>query len=203
MPHPSPLIGNNLFPITLASASPRRLQLLQQIGITPADVVHPDIDETPHKAEEPRHYVQRLAQEKLLAGQKLVIDTPFILAADTIAAAGRRILNKTQDINLAEKQLRLLSGRRHRVYTAVMLLNTQKQRISSRIVCTIVHFARLTEKQLTTYLQSNEWQGKAGSYAIQGQAASFIQSINGSYSNIVGLPLFEVAQLLRGQGLIP
>lgn len=203
MHHSSFLMENSDFPITLASASPRRLQLLEQIGINPEKIVHPRINETPQKKELPRQYVQRLAQEKLSAGRELSLESPMILAADTVAAAGRRILNKTQDVKIAEKQLRLLSGRRHRVYTAVILYNAKTQRISSRLVCTIVHFSRLTDKQLFSYLETDEWKDKAGSYSIQGYAASFIKSINGSYSNVVGLPLFETAQLIRGQGLIP
>lgn len=201
--HHSDLRMENTFPLTLASASPRRLQLLKQIGVVPEQIVHPDIDETPQKNELPRTYVQRLAREKLLAGMKLAPDASFILSADTIAAAGHRILNKTQDINVAEKQLRLLSGRRHRVYTAVTLFNKHNKRISARLVCTMINFARLTEAQLLTYLKTEEWKDKAGSYAIQGYAASFIKSVNGNYTNSVGLPLFETAQLLRGQGLIP
>ncbi len=203
MHHTYFLSGKSNFPLILASASPRRLQLLKQIGINPEKIVHPQIDETPQKKELPRLYVQRLAQEKLYAGKKHASESSMVLAADTIAAAGQRILNKTQDINIAEKHLRLLSGRRHRVYTAVTLYNSEKQRTFFRLVCTIVHFSRLTEKQLFTYLETNEWKDKTGSYAIQGYAASFIQSVNGSYSNIIGLPLFETAQLLRGQGLIP
>lgn len=204
MPCHSPShVPETTFPISLASASPRRLQLLKQIGIIPEQVIHPEIDETPRKEELPRVYAKRMAQEKLLAGQKLLSTPHCILTADTVAAVGRRILNKTQDMGTAEKQLRLLSGRRHRVYTAVTLSNPKNNRMALRLVCTIVRFSRLTEQQIMAYLHTHEWQGKTGSYAIQGQAASFIQSIQGSYSNVVGLPLFETAQLLRGQGLLP
>lgn len=189
-------------PIVLASASPRRLQLLEQIGIAPQTVLATDIDETPLKQELPRVYVQRLANAKAMAAQAISKDSQFILAADTIAAAGRRILNKTSERHIAKKHLSLLSGRRHRVYTSVVLLNTQTGKISSRQVCTMVQFSRFTEKQLEHYLDSEEWKDKAGSYAIQGIAASFIQAISGSHSNVVGLPLFETAQLLRGHGLI-
>lgn len=191
-------------PFVLASASPRRLQLLQQINIEPCSVLATDIDETPLKQELPRVYVQRLAHAKLEAAKTQLKDTaPFILAADTIAAAGSRILNKTTERKIAEKHLRLLSGRRHRVHSCVVLSETKTGRISMHSVCSMVQFSRLTEKQLQTYLDTNEWQDKAGSYAIQGIAASFIKAINGSHSNIVGLPLFETAQLFRGYGLIP
>lgn len=190
-------------PLLLASASPRRQMLLKQLGILPEAVFASDIDETPKPEELPRLYAKRLAKAKLDAAQILKPDYKFILAADTVAAAGRRILSKTNERNEAEKLLRLLSGRRHRVYTALALLNTQTQRYAFRLVCTIVTFSRLSEYQLQSYLDLQEWVGKAGAYAIQGYAAGFVRSINGSYSNVVGLPLFETAQLLRGQGLIP
>nr|WP_281448567.1 Maf family protein [Commensalibacter sp. TBRC 16381]MDI2091475.1 Maf family protein [Commensalibacter sp. TBRC 16381] len=191
-------------PIVLASASPRRLQLLQQIGITPQFVLATDIDETPLKQERPAIYVQRLSKTKLLAGQAmLTTNIPFILAADTVVAVGNRILNKTTDPKQAVTYLKLLSGRRHRVCTSVVLMNRQTGRIASRLVYTVVQFSRLTDRQCQTYLASNEWQDKAGAYAIQGKAASFIKAIHGSHSNVVGLPLFETAQLLRGFGLIP
>ncbi|CAI3935152.1 7-methyl-GTP pyrophosphatase and related NTP pyrophosphatases [Commensalibacter papalotli (ex Botero et al. 2024)] len=191
-------------PVALASASPRRIELLQQINIAPCTVLATDIDETPLKQELPRVYVERLAHAKLEAAKtQLKESVPFILAADTVAAAGSRILNKTTDRHVAEKHLRLLSGRRHRVHTSVVLSETKTGRVSTRSVYTVVQFSRLTEKQLQTYLDSNEWQSKAGSYAAQGIAASFIKAINGSHSNVVGLPLFETAQLFRGYGLIP
>lgn len=190
-------------PVVLASASPRRLQLLQQINIAPCSVLATNIDETPLKRELPRVYVQRLAHAKLEAAKaQLEESASFILTADTIAAAGSRILNKTSDRKIAEKHLRLLSGRRHRVHSCVVLSEIKTGRISTRSVCTMVQFSRLSEKQLQTYLDSNEWYDKAGSYAIQGIAASFIKAINGSHSNVVGLPLFETAQLFRGYGLI-
>ncbi|CAK7193461.1 dTTP/UTP pyrophosphatase [Commensalibacter sp. Nvir] len=189
-------------PLTLASASPRRVILLEQIGIKPQHIIAPEIDEIPLKDELPRSYVKRMAQYKMQRGQKNV-ETRFILTADTIVAAGRRILNKTSDCSIAETHLRLLSGRRHRVYTYVILANVRTGRVSSKLVSTIVQLSRFTETQLQTYLKSNEWIGTAGAYAIQGRASSFVKKINGSYSNIVGLPLFETAQLLRGQGLLP
>jgi septum formation protein len=182
--------------LVLASASPRRLALLAQIGITP-DRVHPtQIDETPLRHELPRPHAERLACAKADA-----VDAPgcFILAADTVVAAGRRILPKAETETEARACLTLLSGRRHRVMTAVMLRDPNG-RSAQRLVESVVGLARLTPGQLRAYLDSGEWQGKAGGYAIQGRAASFVRFLSGSYSNVVGLPLFETAQLLRGLG---
>jgi septum formation protein len=182
--------------LVLASASPRRLALLAQIGLTP-DRIHPtEIDETPLPRELPRTHAERLARAKLDA-----VEAPgcFVLAADTVVAAGRRILPKAETEAQARACLTLLSGRRHRVMTAVTL-RTPDGRRAQRLVESVVGFARLTPTQRRAYLESGEWQGKAGGYAIQGHAASFIRFLSGSYSNVVGLPLFETAQLLRGQG---
>jgi septum formation protein len=182
--------------LVLASASPRRLALLAQIGLTP-DRVHPtEIDETPLPRELPRTHAERLACAKLDA-----VEAPgcFVLAADTVVAAGRRILPKAETEAQARTCLTLLSGRRHRVMTAVVL-RTPDGRRSQRLVESVVGLMRLTPAQLRAYLASGEWQGKAGGYAIQGHAASFIRFLSGSYSNVVGLPLFETAQLLRGLG---
>jgi septum formation protein len=182
--------------LVLASASPRRLALLAQIGVSP-DRVHPtDIDETPVPHELPRSHAERLARAKADT-----VDAPgcFILGADTVVAAGRRILPKTETEAQAQACLTLLSGRRHRVMTAVALRAPDGRR-AHRLVESVVGFARLTPGQLRAYLDSGEWQGKAGGYAIQGRAASFIRFLSGSYSNVVGLPLFETAQLLRGLG---
>ena len=182
--------------LVLASASPRRLALLAQIGLTP-DHVHPtEIDETPLPRELPRTHAERLARAKLEA-----VEAPgcFVLAADTVVAAGRRILPKAETEPQARACLTLLSGRRHRVMTAVTL-RAPDGRHARRLVESVVGLARLTPAQLRAYLASGEWQGKAGGYAIQGQAASFIRFLSGSYSNVVGLPLFETAQLLRGLG---
>jgi len=182
--------------LVLASASPRRLTLLAQIGITPDRVQPSDIDETPLPRELPRSHAQRLACAKADA-----VDAPgcFILCADTVVAAGRRILPKADTETQARACLTLLSGRRHRVMTAVVLCAPDGRR-AQRLVESIVGLARLTPGQLRAYLDSGEWQGKAGGYAIQGHAASFIRFLSGSYSNVVGLPLFETAQLLRGLG---
>jgi len=183
-------------PLVLASASPRRLDLLAQIGIVPDRVLTPDIDETPARDELPRACAQRLARAKAAA-----VDAPgcLVLAADTVVAAGRRILPKAETESDARRCLDLLSGRRHRVMTAVVLAAPDR-RPTERLVTSIVAFARLTAPQIDTYLASGEWLGKAGGYAIQGRAAGFIRFLSGSYSNVVGLPLFETAQLLRGAG---
>jgi septum formation protein len=183
-------------PLVLASASPRRLELLAQIGIVPDRVVAPEIDETPMRDEPPRACALRLARAK--AG---TVDAPgcLVLAADTVVAAGRRILPKAETEADARRCLILLSGRRHRVLTAVVLTAPDGRR-SERLVTTVVAFARLTAPLLDAYLAGGEWGGKAGGYAIQGQAATFVRFLSGSYSNVVGLPLFETAQLLRGAG---
>jgi septum formation protein len=186
----------NPYRLVLASASPRRLALLAQIGLTPDRVVPTEIDETPFPRELPRMHAERLARAKADA-----VDAPgcFILAADTVVAAGRRILPKADTQAQARACLTLLSGRRHRVMTAVVLRAPDGRR-AQRLVESVVGLARLTPGQLHAYLECGEWQGKAGGYAIQGHAASFIRFLSGSYSNVVGLPLFETAQLLRGLG---
>ena len=182
--------------LVLASASPRRLALLSQIGIVPDRVLTPDIDETPLPGELPRQHAQRLARAKAAAA---AAPGALVLAADTVVAAGRRILGKPETPELAHACLALLSGRRHRVITAVVLQGPTDRR-TERLVESIVAFARLTDRQLRAYLDSGEWLGKAGGYAIQGRAAVFIRFLSGSYSNVMGLPLFETAQLLRGIG---
>ncbi len=186
--------------LVLASASPRRLALLAQIGITP-DRIHPsEIDETPLPRELPRPHAARLARAKADAVEAAGC---FVLAADTVVAAGRRILPKAETEGEARACLTLLSGRRHRVLTAVVLRAPDGRR-SERLVESVVGLARLTPGQLRAYLASGEWHGKAGGYAIQGAAAAFVRFLSGSYSNVVGLPLFETAQLLRGLGwLVP
>jgi len=180
--------------LILASASPRRAELLAQIGVVPDATIPADIDETPLKAELPRVYVARIA----LAKANTVQADGLILAADTTVAVGRRILGKPADAAEAVKFLMLLSGRRHRVITSVAL--RLKGRIWQRTVETSVKFKRLSDAELSGYLRSMEWQGKAGGYAIQGLGASFIPAINGSYTNVVGLPLAETANLLTGAG---
>ena len=183
--------------LVLASASPRRIELLAQIGVTPARVLSAEIDETPHKGELPRSYALRLARAKAAAIKE---SDCFILGADTVVAAGRRILPKAENAGDARRCLDLLSGRRHRVMTGVVLL-APDGRMTERLVTSLVTFARLTAQQVEAYLATEEWRGKAGGYAIQGRAAAFVRFLSGSYSNVVGLPLFETAQLLRGAGL--
>lgn len=181
--------------LVLASASPRRIALLAQIGITPDRIVAPDIDETPVPGELPRQHAARLARAKAAAGPP----GDFVLAADTVVAAGRRILGKPRTEDEARAILSLLSGRRHRVCTAIVLVAPDGRR-AERLAQSIVAFACIAPTELSAYLAADEWRGKAGGYAIQGQAACFVRFLSGSYSNVVGLPLFETAQLLRGFG---
>jgi septum formation protein len=182
--------------LVLASASPRRLALLAQIGIVPDRVVSPDIDEAPLRDEQPREHAQRLARAKSIA---VAAPGCYVLAADTVVAAGRRILPKAETEVDARRCLAQLSGRRHRVMTAVVL-HAPDGRRGERLVQSVVGFSRLSERQIADYLARDEWRGKAGVYAIQGRAATFVRFLSGSYSNVVGLPLFETAQLLRGLG---
>jgi septum formation protein len=170
--------------------------LLAQIGITPDRVISPEIDETPSRDELPRAYALRIARAK---AEAVAPPDCLVLAADTVVAAGRRILPKAETEAEARRCLTLLSGRRHNVLTAVVLATPAGKR-SERLVTSVVGFARLTAQQLDAYLAGGEWQGKAGGYAVQGQAAMFVRFLSGSYSNVVGLPLFETVQLLRGAG---
>ena len=182
--------------LILASASPRRRELLARLGIEPARIVHADIDETPRKDELPRDYAQRMAREKARAAAD---GASFVLAGDTVVAAGRRILPKAEDEATARKCLELLSGRRHRVLSAVALLGpdgTLRERLSE----TAVRFKRLSEEEVAAYLASDEWHGKAGGYAIQGRAEGLISWISGSHSGVVGLPLHETRALLKAAG---
>lgn len=182
--------------LVLASASPRRRELLARIGVAPDAVLPADIDETPHAAELPRAYAVRMAREKALAAAS---DTAHVLAGDTVVAVGRRILPKAEDEATAHRCLHLLSGRRHRVLSALALLSpdgTLRERISE----TIVVFKRLTDAEVTAYIASGDWQGKAGGYAIQGSAEGLIRRIDGSHSGVVGLPLYETRALLRAAG---
>jgi septum formation protein len=184
--------------LVLASASPRRLELLKQIDCVP-DIVDPaDLDETPGRDETPPRHAERLAIEK---AQAVALRRPgaFVLGADTVVACGRRILPKAEDVVTARKCLELLSGRRHRVHGGVALVAPDGT-IGTRRVQSAVAFKRLSETEIAWYLESGEWHGKAGGYAIQGLAARFVREIVGSYTNIVGLPLFETAQLLIGRG---
>ncbi|MGE0734517.1 MAG: nucleoside triphosphate pyrophosphatase [Alphaproteobacteria bacterium] len=184
--------------LILASASPRRLDLLRQIGIVPDAVDPADIDETIPPLELPAVHARRLAGEKLRAVAARHANA-FVLAADTVVACGRRILPKSEDEQTARKCLELLSGRRHRVYGGVAVA-APGGRTVVRVVATGVVFKHLTAREIDAYVASDEWRGKAGGYAIQGRAAAYVTGISGSYSNIVGLPLYEAAALLRGLG---
>ncbi len=184
--------------LVLASASPRRLDLLRQVALEP-DVVDPAaLDETPLKDELPADHAIRLAAAKARA---VAARHPgaFVLGVDTVVACGRRILPKAEDAVTARRCLALLSGRRHRVHGGLALM-TPEGKLTTRHVQTIVAFKRLTEAEIADYVAGSEWHGKAGGYAIQGIAALFVRQIGGSYSNVVGLPLFETASLLAGQG---
>ena len=181
-------------PFILASASPRRLDLLKQVGLAPDDCIPADIDETPHKNELPRNLAVRLAHEKAAAVAS-AHPGALILAADTVVGCGRRILPKAETPTEAIDCLALLSGRRHRVYTGMALVRpdgTQQE----KLVQSTVTFKTLSHQERQAYIDSGEWQGKAGGYAIQGLAAAYIRALQGSYSNVVGLPLFEVVSLL-------
>ena len=190
--------------LVLASGSPRRLSLINQAGIEPDALRPADIDETPKKGELPRACANRLARAKAEAALDMVrvdedLRGAYIVAADTVVAVGRRILPKTELLDEAAQCLRLLSGRNHRVHTAVCLV-TPKEAFRQRLVETRVRFKRLAPEDIEAYLASGEWRGKAGAYAAQGLAGSFIVKIVGSYSNVVGLPLYESCTLLGGEG---
>jgi septum formation protein len=185
-------------PLVLASASPRRRDLLAQVGVVP-DVIHPaDIDETPRRDELPAAYAARVAAEKACAVATRH-EGAFVVAADTVVAAGRRILPKPADRDAARRCLELLSGGRHRVYGGLHV-RAPDGRTCRRTVQTQVKMKRLEAREINWYLDSGEWDGKAGGYAIQGRAAAFIPWIGGSYENVVGLPLFETLSCLKGLG---
>lgn len=190
--------------LVLASGSPRRVEMLQQAGIEPDSLMPADIDETPLKSEHPRSLAKRLAKEKA----DKVAETlkargesgeAYILAADTVVAVGRRILPKAELTDEAANSLRLLSGRSHRVYSGICLI-TPNGTTRQRLVETRVRFKRLSREELESYLASGEWRGKAGGYAIQGLAGTFVVKLIGSYSNVVGLPLYETVGLLSADG---
>jgi len=182
--------------LVLASASPRRRELLARLGLTPAAINPADIDETPHKGELPRDYAKRMAREK---AQAAASGDGHVLAGDTVVAAGRRILPKAEDEATARKCLELLSGRRHRVLSAIAL-RAPDGAIRERLSETVVMFKRLSSAEIDAYLASGEWDGKAGGYAIQGIAEGLISRIQGSHSGVVGLPLYETRTLLRAAG---
>ena len=190
--------------LILASASPRRLDLLRQIGVEPDTCLPADVDETPLRGERPIALAKRLAREKAhrcleMLAPDVTAGPCLILAADTVVACGARILPKAESEAEARRCLELLSGRGHRVYTAICLMNEAGKR-SERLVETRLKIKRLSVQEIDFYIQSGEWHGKAGGYAIQGLAAAFVISLVGSYSSVVGLPLYETAQLLGGHG---
>ena len=182
--------------LTLASASPRRRELIARLGLEPAAIISTDIDETPRKGEVPRDYARRMAREKALAAPD---DGTHVLAGDTVVALGRRILPKAEDEATARRCLELMSGRRHTVLSAIALRHpdgTLRERLSE----TVVRFKPLSATEVAAYLAGGEWHGKAGGYAIQGSAEGLIAWISGSHSGVVGLPLFETRALLRAAG---
>lgn len=190
--------------LVLASGSPRRLQLLQQAGVEPDFLSPANADETPLKSEAPRSLAKRLAKLKAEVAIENVdrseeMKGSIILAADTVVAVGSRVLPKTEMLDEASWCLRLLSGRSHRVYTGLTLV-TAKGAMRHRLVETRVRFKRLSRQEMEAYLASGEWRGKAGGYAIQGLAGTFVVKLAGSYTNVVGLPLYETISLLTGEG---
>ena len=189
-------VGLDPAKLVLASASPRRRELLARLGLEPARIAAADIDETPRKAEVPRSYAIRMAREK---AQAVAGEDAHVLAGDTVVALGRRILPKAEDEATARRCLELMSGRRHRVLSAVALKSpggTLRERLSE----TIVRFKPLSPAEIDAYLAGGEWHGKAGGYAIQGAAEGLIAWIQGSHSGVVGLPLFETRALLKAAG---
>ena len=181
-------------PFILASASPRRRDLLGQIGMTPHRIIPADINEDPIEGELPRGHALRLACEK---AQKVSFEHQgeVVLASDTVVAVGRRILPKSEDVKTAEDCLRLLSGRSHRVYTGVAVIDASGV-LRSRVSETRLKMKRLSEIEITEYLESEEWDGKAGGYGIQGRAGAFIHHLSGSYTGVMGLPVYETRNLL-------
>ena len=184
--------------LVLASASPRRLDLLKRIGVTPDAVIPAELDETPAKGELPVRYAERMAAEKAAAVQAAEAGA-LILAADTVVSVGRRILAKAEDETQARHFLTLLSGRRHRVLSAVTLIDAEGV-ARHRLSTSTVTFKRLSDAELDAYLATGEWRGKAGGYAIQGHAEALVRFLAGSHSGVVGLPLYETRALLRAAG---
>jgi septum formation protein len=186
--------------LILASASPRRRDLLAQIGLEPDDIIPAEIDEAPMPGEQPGPLSKRLSRAK---GEAVAANNrdAWILSADTVVGLGRRILGKPEDESEARRFLGLLSGRRHRVYGGITVVAPGKSSVT-RLVTTAVTFKRLENAEIDRYISSGEWRGKAGGYAIQGAAGVFVRSLNGSYFNVVGLPLYETQSLLQGSGFV-
>lgn len=187
--------------LVLASASPRRLELLRQAGVEPDRVVHADIDESLLKGETPRLHAMRLGREKAAAGAARAPGA-FVVAADTVVAVGRRVLPKAENVDQARHCLALLSGRAHKVLTAVAVV-APDGRVAARLSETRVRFKRLTPREAQAYLESGEWSGKAGGYGVQGRAGAFVMDLQGSYTGVVGLPLYDTLALLQGLGWRP
>ncbi len=190
--------------LILASGSPRRVELLKQAGLEPDHLMATEIDESPGKSEHPRTLARRLSRDKAEAAMQAVKGDPnwanrYIVAADTVVALGRRVLDKTEIANEASAALFLLSGRTHRVYTGICVV-TPNDRLRHKVVETKVRFKRLSRHEIEAYIASGQWRGKAGGYAIQGLAGAFVARLVGSYSNVVGLPLMETVNLLVGEG---
>ena len=187
--------------LVLASSSPRRKELLTQIGFVPDVIDAPDIDETPRKGEKPTDFAARMGKEKaeVIAAKH---DNAIIVAADTIVAIGTRIIGKAENKAGAFKDLSLMSGRTHRVYTGLTVIKkvAGKEQRSERLVCTKVKFKRMTADEINWYVDKGEWEGKSGSFTLMGIGAGFIESINGSHTNVIGLPLCEVRNILIGLG---
>ncbi|MEJ2410615.1 MAG: Maf family nucleotide pyrophosphatase [Novosphingobium sp.] len=182
--------------LILASASPRRRELISRLGLTPGAIEAADIDETPAPREIPRDYARRMAREKALA---VASADSFVLAGDTVVACGRRILPKAEDETTARACLTLLSGRRHRVLSAIAL-RAPDGSLRERLSETVVRFKPLSREEIDAYIAGGEWDGKAGGYAIQGSAEGLVAWISGSHSGVVGLPLFETRALLKSAG---
>ncbi|MEZ5851764.1 MAG: Maf family nucleotide pyrophosphatase [Hyphomicrobiaceae bacterium] len=190
--------------LVLASASPRRMMLLSQVGVEPDALRPSSVDETPRRGEMPRSLVTRLARAKAESARDLIADDKdlaeaYVMAADTVVSFGRHIFGKPRSMDEAHAMLLKLSGRSHHVYTGLCLI-TPDDRVRLKIVATKVRFKRLSKEEIQSYLASREWRGKAGGYAIQGLAGCFVQKIVGSYTNVVGLPLTEVTSMLVGEG---
>ena len=184
--------------LILASSSPQRKKLLETIGITPDEIVPANIDETPLKREKPKDFAIRMAREKAFGVAKENLNN-FILSGDTIVATGRRIIGKPSSKDEAKQFLKLLSGRRHRVLSAFTLIKPDYSEIT-KVVVSRVKFSRLSDKELNEYLDTNEWQGKAGGYAIQGRASAFVPWISGSYTGVMGFPMNEIKNSLISSG---
>lgn len=186
--------------LILASSSPRRLEILKNLGLEPDEIKPADIDETPKKNEKPHEYVSRVSKEKCKKiykhhGNK----DSFIIAADTIATVGTRIIGKAKNKEDAANIIKLLSGRRHRVYTSISIASPEGK-IQEKRILTYVKFKRLSNKEVNDYILTNKWQGKAGAYGLQEDAGGFVISINGSFSSVIGLPAYETKSLLLGMG---